>query len=106
MIYYNKAIRDKIPEIIKNSGNNCNVKKLTDDEFLIEIEAKLREELEEYFQSKSVEELADIIEVVNRISVLRGVSEEELEKIENLHRRSVITDDEKTKMRAKILGIG
>ena len=78
---YNKAIRDKIPEIIKNSGNNCNVKKLTDDEFLIEIEAKLREELEEYFQSKSVEELADIIEVVNRISVLRGVSEEELEKI-------------------------
>ena len=81
MIYYNKAIRDKIPEIIKNSGNNCNVKKLTDDEFLIEIEAKLREELEEYFQNKSVEELADIIEVVNRISVLRGVSEEELEKI-------------------------
>ena len=81
MVKYNKAIRDKIPEIIKNSGNNCNVKKLTDDEFLIEIEAKLREELEEYFQSKSVEELADIIEVVNRISVLRGVSEEELEKI-------------------------
>ena len=78
---YNKAIRDKIPEIIKNSGNNCNVKKLTDDEFLIEIEAKLREELEEYFQNKSVEELADIVEVVNRISVLRGVSEEELEKI-------------------------
>ncbi len=75
MAKYNKAIRDKIPEIIKNSGNNCNVKKLTDDEFLIEIEAKLREELEEYFQSKSVEELADIIEVVNRISVLRGVSE-------------------------------
>ena len=81
MVKYNKAIRDKIPEIIKNSGNNCNVKKLTDDEFLIEIEAKLREELEEYFQSKSVEELADIIEVVNRISVLRGVSEEELERI-------------------------
>ena len=81
MVKYNKAIRDKIPEIIKNSGNNCNVKKLTDDEFLIEIEAKLREELEEYFQNKSVEELADIIEVVNRISVLRGVSEEELEKI-------------------------
>ena len=81
MVKYNKAIRDKIPEIIKNSGNNCNVKKLTDDEFLIEIEAKLREELEEYFQNKSVEELADIVEVVNRISVLRGVSEEELEKI-------------------------
>jgi len=81
LVKYNKAIRDKIPEIIKNSGNNCNVKKLTDDEFLIEIEAKLREELEEYFQNKSVEELADIVEVVNRISVLRGVSEEELEKI-------------------------
>ena len=89
MVKYNKAIRDKIPEIIKNSGNNCNVKKLTDDEFLIEIEAKLREELEEYFQSKSVEELADIIEVVNRISVLRGVSEEELEKENQLNVESL-----------------
>ena len=38
---YNKAIRDKIPEIIKNSGNSCNVKTLNDDDFLIELENNL-----------------------------------------------------------------
>ena len=78
---YDKAIRDKIPDIIKKSGNSYNVKKLSDDEFLPELEKKLREEVEEYLENKSVEELTDIIEVINRISELKGVSHNELEKI-------------------------
>ena len=77
----NKAIRDKIPEIIKASGNNCKIKKLTDNEFLIEMEKKLNEEVKEYTESKDVEELADILEVIYRISELRGVSSDELDKI-------------------------
>ena len=78
---YDKAVRDKIPDIIKKSGNSYNVKKLSDDEFLPELEKKLKEEVEEYLESKSVEELTDIIEVINRISELKGVSHNELEKI-------------------------
>ena len=31
---YNKAIRDKIPEIIEKDGYLCNVKTLSDGEFL------------------------------------------------------------------------
>ena len=81
MNYYDKAVRDKIPDIIKKSGNSYNVKKLSDDEFLPELEKKLREEVEEYLENKSVEELTDIIEVINRISELKGVSHNELEKI-------------------------
>jgi len=81
MIEYNKAIRDKIPEIIKKSGNDCNIQTLSDEEFQIELEKKLREEVKEYLESKSVEELADIIEVIERISQLKGVSFDELEKI-------------------------
>ena len=77
----NKAIRDKIPEIIKASGNNCKIKKLTDNEFLIEMEKKLNEEVKEYTESKDVEELADILEVIYRISELKGVSSDELDKI-------------------------
>ena len=34
MIYYDKAIRDKIPEIIQKDGYSCNVKTLSDEEFL------------------------------------------------------------------------
>ena len=78
---HNKAIRDKIPEIIKESGNTCNIKKLSDTEFLVELEKKLEEETKEYLQSKSVEELVDILEVVYGISKLRGMTIERLEEI-------------------------
>ena len=81
MVIYNKAIRDKIPEIIKESGKNCNVKKLDNSEFLIQLEKKLAEELAEYQESKNVEELADILEVIYRISELKGVVSDELDKI-------------------------
>ena len=84
MVIYNKAIRDKIPEIIKESGKNCNVKKLDDSEFLVQLEKKLVEELAEYQESKNVEELADVLEVVYRISNLKGfdLDKARLEKIE------------------------
>ena len=81
MNYDDKAVRDKIPEIIKKSGGSCNIKKLSDDEFLPELEKKLREEVEEYFESKSVEELADAIEVICRIAELKGTSNEKLEML-------------------------
>ena len=72
MTQFDKAIRDKIPEIIKESGKNCNVKKLSDSEFLVQLEKKLVEELTEYQESKNVEELADVLEVIYRISNLKG----------------------------------
>ena len=81
MNYDDKAVRAKIPAIIKKSGNSCNVKKLSDDEFLPELEKKLREEVEEYLESKSVEELADAIEVIYRIAELKGISKEKLEML-------------------------
>ena len=83
MTKFNKAIRDKIPEIIKESGKNCNVKKLTDSEFLVQLEKKLVEELSEYQESKKVEELADILEVIYRISELKGITSDELDCIKN-----------------------
>ncbi len=78
---YHKAVRDKIPEIIKKDGYTCNVKTLSDEKFLVEIEKKLSEEIVEYQNDKKPEELADIIEVIYRIAKLKGISKEELEKI-------------------------
>lgn len=78
---YNKAIRDKIPEIIRESGSKCNVKIVTDAEFLPFLEKKLYEELNEYESSKSVEELTDLIEIIYRIAELRGTPNEVLDKI-------------------------
>ena len=92
---YDKAIRDKIPDIIKKSGNSYNVKKLSDDEFLPELEKKLREEVEEYLESKSVEELADAVEVIYRIAELKGISNEKLEMLreEKASKRGKFSDN-------------
>jgi len=76
-----KAVRDKIPDIIKKSGGRCRVKKLSDSRFLEELEKKLDEELAEYQKSKNPEELADIIEVIIAIAKLRGTSQKKLEQI-------------------------
>jgi len=78
---YNKVIRDKIPEIIADSGKKYNLKQLDDTSFLAELEKKLIEEVNEYSESKDVEELADLLEVIYRISELRGVNPDELDEI-------------------------
>ena len=75
---YDKAIRDKIPEIISQAGKKCNVKILSDDEFL----EKLSEEVLEYKESKSLEELADILEVIDRILKIKGIKKGKLEEIQ------------------------
>ena len=81
LIKYNKAIRDKIPEIIAESGKKYNVKRLDDASFLAELEKKLIEEVNEYGESNDVKELADLLEVIYRISELRGVNSDELNEI-------------------------
>ena len=78
---YNKVVRDKIPEIIEESGKKYSLKHLDDTSFLAELEKKLIEEINEYSESKDVEELADLLEVIYRISELRGVNSDELDKI-------------------------
>lgn len=78
---YKKAVRDKIPEIIKKDGYSCNVRNLSNDDFLLEIEKKLNEEVTEYLLDKDPKELVDILEVVYTIAKLNGISKEQLEEI-------------------------
>ena len=78
---YNKLVRDRIPEIIEASGHKCETRVLSDDEYLVELKSKLQEEVNEYLESGSVEELADIIEVVHSLSAQSGSSIESVEEI-------------------------
>ena len=70
-----------MPEIIAESGKKYNLKQIDNASFLAEIEKKLIEEVNEYAESKDVEELADLLEVIYRISELRGVNSDELDEI-------------------------
>ena len=73
-----KLVRDKIPEIIKNDGKKPVVQILSDEEYLTELDKKLNEEVAEYQADKSLEEMADIAEVLFAICEARGHSVEEL----------------------------
>ena len=81
MAEFNKVIRDKIPESIQKDGHTCNVQVISDEKFLLEIEKKLSEEVTEYQNNKTPEELIDILEVIYKIAQLKGISKDELEKI-------------------------
>ena len=81
MIGYDKLIRDKIPEIIEQSGKKCIVDVMDNDTYIEYLNQKLNEELAEYQQDKSIEELADLLEVMYAMVAARGYSVEELERI-------------------------
>lgn len=80
-IKYNKLVRDHIPEIIEANGKRCVCSTLTDTEYLAMLDAKLNEELAEYQESKSMEELADLLEVIRAVAAARGSSIEEVDAI-------------------------
>lgn len=80
---YDKLVRDKIPEIIMKSGKTCLMEVLDNDKYVDLLDKKLFEEMLEYHQDKSIEELADIVEVIYAIAKSRGLSVEEFEKIRN-----------------------
>ena len=79
MKFYNKLVRDKIPEIIEEDGKTCKTRILTDEEYIASLETKLNEEVAEYQVDKNIEEMADVLEVLQAICVARGYSLEELE---------------------------
>ena len=81
MPIYNKLVRDKIPEIIENSGKSAYTHILSEDEYISELDKKLGEEFAEYQTDKSLEELADMLEVMYAIATARGYSVEELEAV-------------------------
>ena len=78
---YNKLIRDKIPQIIKQSGKQAITEEVSGQEYIKLLNAKLGEELQEYLESESVEELADLVEVVYAILEHKDVSLQEFEVI-------------------------
>lgn len=78
---YHKLVRDHIPEIIRADGNMCVTEELSDARYLEMLDAKLTEELSEYQESKSLEELADLLEVMRAVVQARGWTWGQLEQV-------------------------
>lgn len=78
---YRKLIRDRIPEIIASDGKTCVCEPLSDEDYLHLLDTKLTEELSEYQESHSLEELADLPEVLQSVVKARGWTWEELGRV-------------------------
>lgn len=78
---YEKLVRDNIPDIIKKSGKDCVIEIMDDVEYVKELNKKLAEEVDEYLSSGSIEEIADIMEVIYSILEVKNISFEEVEKL-------------------------
>ena len=78
---YNKLVRDRIPEIIEASGKSCVTEILSEETYLRMVDAKLDEELAEYHSDQTIEELADLLEVIYAAAMARGYTLEQLEAV-------------------------
>ena len=84
---YHKLVRDRIPEIIENQGKTCVTEVLSQAEYLEMLDLKLNEELAEYQESKSLEELADLLEVMESVVNARGYTWQQLTEIRDEKRQ-------------------
>ncbi len=85
-VIYDKLVRDRIPEVIAATGQTCKTRILPEDEYLLKLEEKLAEELAEFRQSKELEELADLLEVMEATVKAMGHTWQELTDIQKQKR--------------------
>lgn len=78
---YNKLVRDRIPEIIEKSGKRSIVEVLGSEVYKKYLDEKLGEELQEYLEADSVDELADLVEVVFAILKYKGIDMNDFEDL-------------------------
>jgi predicted house-cleaning noncanonical NTP pyrophosphatase (MazG superfamily) len=78
---YNKLVRDKIPEYIRQKGGNPIYHVADEAEYWQKLKEKLLEEFEEFKKDESAAEVADLIEVIEAIAEYKNFSAEEIAKI-------------------------
>lgn len=78
---YNKLIRDKIPQIIKEKGQTAVTHIADEKEYWVKLKEKLGEEIQEFLKDESPEEIADVLEVLYAICDFKKISRAEIEKI-------------------------
>lgn len=78
---YNKLVRDKIPEYIREKGGNPKTHIADDAEFWEKLKEKLVEEVREFSKDENIEEFADILEVLGAIADYKKFKQRKVEKV-------------------------
>lgn len=67
---YNKLVRDRVPEMLDSKNISYEKRIASPEEYKIELIKKLGEEAREFETDGSVEELADVLEVIEALKRL------------------------------------
>ena len=78
-ILYDKMVRDRIPEILEETGKEYSIVKCNEDDILAYAKKKLLEEAMEFVENPCAEEAADIIEILKFMCSRMGVYEIQVE---------------------------
>lgn len=79
-----KLVRDGIPEVIRQSGREPAVSRLSGEKLRLALKEKLVEEALELKEADDIyEELADVLEVVDAVIQQYGIDRLKLEKVKN-----------------------
>jgi len=84
---YNKLVRDKIPQHLDSKGVLYEQRIATEEEYRVELLKKLGEEIAEFLRTPSIEELADIMEVIDAIKRLQEFADIDSVKTRKLRER-------------------
>ncbi len=90
---YNKLVRDKIPNIIKEQGETPVIRILDEIEYKNGLEKKLYEEYKEVIESTGddrIEELADMLEVIRALASLENKHLDDVIAIADKKMKSVV----------------
>jgi predicted house-cleaning noncanonical NTP pyrophosphatase (MazG superfamily) len=83
---YHKLVRDRIPEIIKKRGEVAITHVADEAEYWQKLKQKLAEETGEWIRDESLEEMADVFEVITAILALKGWTIEDVVAVQRRKR--------------------
>lgn len=83
-VEYNKLVRDRIPEVIEEDGDECQYEQLEEQDYSSMLREKFIEEAKELIAAEGKEEiineLADFAELIEAVQDLEQISSEDIEK--------------------------
>jgi predicted house-cleaning noncanonical NTP pyrophosphatase (MazG superfamily) len=76
-----KLVRDKIPQIIREDGEKPEIERIEDEDVTEYLLDKIVEEAEELREDGDLDELADLMEVIDRYIEVEDIDEEDLYRL-------------------------
>ena len=81
-LHYNKLVRDNVPDEALQNGDQLSVHYATTDaEYWLKLKQKLQEEINEFARAETMENLADVLEVIDAICEFKKFDIDELNAI-------------------------